>query len=372
MQNFQYPRSLKTFEKLSPTRAVINGREVTLFCTNDYLGLAAHPEVIASAKEASENSGFGAGSAPLISGHTPYHENLRKDIADFKSAASSLLFGSGYLANTGIIPALAKEGDVIFSDRLNHASIIDGCRLSKAEVNVYGHNDHAGLKKLLAKKSGYKKRLIVTEGVFSMDGDIAPLPEIARLAEEYNALLMVDEAHSTGVLGSTGRGIFEHFKSSAGPSVIQMGTLGKALGSYGAFAAANVETIDLLINSARSFIFSTGLPSPACAASSAALRVLKTETERLARLHDNARMLRDGLKQLGFKVTGGGTPIIPVIVGDAEAAVKLSNALMDAGSYAPAIRPPTVPEGGCRIRFTVSAAHESSQIESLLGAVRKL
>jgi glycine C-acetyltransferase len=372
MQNFQYPRHLKTFEKLSPTRAVINGREVTLFCANDYLGLAMHPEVISAAKEASESSGFGAGSAPLISGHSIYHENLRKEIADFKSAKSSLLFGSGYLANTGIIPALAKEGDIIFSDRLNHASIIDGCRLSKEEVNVYGHNDHAGLKKLLAEKTGYKTRLIVTEGVFSMDGDIAPLPELVRLAGEYNALLMVDEAHSTGVLGSTGRGIFEHFRLSAGADIIQMGTLGKALGSYGAFAAGSPETIDQLINSARSFIFSTALPSPACAASSAALRVLLDEPERLARMHDNARMLRDGLKKSGFKVTGGGTPIIPVIVGGAEAAVKLSCALLDAGFYAPAIRPPTVPEGQCRIRFTVSAAHEHSQIEALLGAVEKL
>jgi 8-amino-7-oxononanoate synthase len=366
-----YKRFLKITERISPTRAVIDGLEVTLFCTNDYLGLAMHPTVIAAAKEASENYGFGAGSAPLISGHSRYHENLRKEIAGFKSAGSALLFGSGYLANTGIIPALAKEGDIIFSDRLNHASIIDGCRLSGAEVNIYGHNDHAGLKKLLSEKSGHKKRLIVTEGVFSMDGDIAPLPEIVRLAEEYNTLLMVDEAHSTGVLGNTGRGLFEHFKLSADPFVIQMGTLGKALGSYGAFAAANAETIDLLINSARSFIFSTALPSPACAASSAALRVLRNEPERLARLRDNACMLRDGLKKCGFKVTGG-TPIIPVIVGEANKAVKLSSALLDAGFYAPAIRPPTVPEGECRIRFTVSAAHEPSEIEALLGAVEKL
>jgi 8-amino-7-oxononanoate synthase len=372
MQDFQYPRHLKTFERLSPTRATIDGREVTLFCANDYLGLAMHPEVISAAEEASENHGFGAGSAPLISGHSGYHENLRREIADFKSAASSLLFGSGYLANTGIIPALAKEGDIIFSDRLNHASIIDGCRLSKAEVNVYGHNDHAGLKKLLSEKKGHKKRVIVTEGIFSMDGDIATLPELARLSEEYDALLMVDEAHSTGVLGSTGRGIFEHFNLSAGADIIQMGTLGKALGSYGAFAAGSPEIIDLLINSARSFIFSTALPAPACAASSAALKVLSTEPERLARMHDNARMLRDGLKKSGFKVTGGATPIIPVIVGGADEAVKLSGALLDAGFYAPAIRPPTVPEGQCRIRFTVSAAHERSQIEALLGTVERL
>ncbi|MGC2423903.1 MAG: 8-amino-7-oxononanoate synthase [Nitrospirota bacterium] len=371
MQNFQYPRCLKTFERLSLTRAVIDGREVTLFCSNDYLGLAMHPAVISAAKDASEN-GFGAGSAPLISGHSRYHESLRKDIADFKSTPSSLLFGSGYVANTGIIPALAKKGDIIFSDRLNHASIVDGCRLSGAEVSIYEHNDHAGLRELLAEKAGYKKRLIVTESVFSMDGDIAPLPEIVRLAEEYKALLMVDEAHSTGVLGSTGRGIFEHFKLPAGADVIQMGTFGKALGSYGAFAAGNAEIIDLLINSARSFIFSTALPSPACATTSAALRVLQNEPERLARLHDNASMLREGLKKSGFKVTGGGTPIIPVIVGGADEAVKLSGALLDAGFYAPAIRPPTVPERECRIRFTVSSAHEPSEILALLGAVERL
>jgi len=372
LQNFKYPRYLKTFKRLTPTRAVIDVREVTLFCSNDYLGLAMHPKVISAVKEASENYGFGAGSAPLISGHTGYHENLRKEIADFKSTESSLLFGSGYLANAGIIPALAGEGDIIFSDRLNHASIIDGCRLSGAEVHIYEHNDHAGLEKLLSLKSGYIKRLIVTEGVFSMDGDIAPLPEIVRISKEYNTLLMVDEAHSTGVLGSTGRGLFEHFKLTAASSVIQMGTLGKALGSYGAFAAGDAEIIDLLINNARSFIFSTALPSPACAASSAALRVLQDEPERLSRLHDNACMLRDGLKKSGFKVTGGGTPIIPVIVGGADEAVKLSGALLDAGFYAPAIRPPTVPEGECRIRFTVSAAHEPSEIEALLIALEKL
>ncbi len=372
MDKFPYKRYLKTVERISHTRALMDGREVVLFCANDYLGLADHPEVISRAAEAAQSSGFGAGSAPLISGHTQYHEKLREELAGFKSAESSLLFGSGYSANTGIIPALAGKDDVIFSDRLNHASIIDGCRLSGAKINIYGHNDHVQLKKLLSEKSRGENRLIVTEAVFSMDGDIAPLPEIIHAANTYGARLYIDEAHSTGVLGETGRGIFEHFKISPEHDVIQMGTLGKALGSYGAFAAGNTEYMELLINTVRTFIFSTALPPSVCAAALAALEILRHEPERLARLHENARMLRDGLKKIGCTITGGGTPIIPVIVGAAEEAVRLSDALSASGFYAPAIRPPSVPEGECRIRFTVSAAHAPSDIDALLEAMKKL
>ncbi len=371
MDKFPYKRHLKTVERISHTRASIDGREVVLFCANDYLGLANHPEVISAAQEASQSSGFGAGSAPLISGHTSYHEKLRGELAGFKSAESSLLFGSGYLANTGIIPTLAGKGDTIFSDRLNHASIIDGCRLSGAKVNIYDHNDHVHLKKLLSEKSG-GRRLIVTEAVFSMDGDIAPLPEIMRLANTYGARLYIDEAHSTGVLGETGRGIFEHFKISPEHDVVQMGTLGKALGSYGAFAAGNTEYMELLINTARTFIFSTALPPSACAATLAALEILRHEPGRLARLHENAKTLREGLNKIGYRITGGDTPIIPVIAGPAEEAVRLSDALLASGFYAPAIRPPTVPEGECRVRLTVSAAHAPSEISALLEAMKKL
>ncbi len=371
MRDFKYQRFLKTAERISSTRALIDGREVVLFCANDYLGLANHPEVISAASEAARNHGFGAGSAPLISGHTQYHENLRRELARFKSAESSLLFGSGYSANTGTIPAIAGKDDIIFSDRLNHASIIDGCRLSGAKINIYDHNDHVHLKKLLAEKSGGRK-LVVTEGVFSMDGDIAPLPEIIHAANAYGAGLYIDEAHSTGVLGDTGRGIFEHFNMSPGPGIMQMGTLGKALGSYGAFAAGDGKYIKLLMNTARSFIFSTSLPSPACAAALAALSVLQREPERLSRLHENARILREGFKKIGYEAKGGGTPIIPVIVGEADDAVKLSDALLISGFYAPAIRPPTVPEGQCRIRFTVSATHAPSDIYALLEAMKRL
>ncbi len=371
MDNFPHRRRLKTTERISHTRALIGGREVVLFCSNDYLGLANHPEVISAASEASQNSGFGAGSAPLITGHSQYHEKLREELAGFKSADSSVLFGSGYLANTGIIPALAGKGDTIFSDRLNHASIIDGCRLSGAEIKIYGHNDHVHLKRLLSEKSSGGK-LIVTEAVFSMDGDIAPLPEITRIADTYGARLYIDEAHATGVLGDTGRGIFEYFRISPGRGVIRMGTLGKALGSYGAFAAGNAEYMELLINTARTFIFSTALPPPVCAAALAALNILRREPERLARLRENARRLRDGLKKIGFRITGGGTPIIPVIAGPAKEAVRLSDALSASGFYAPAIRPPTVPEGECRIRLTVSAAHAPTDIDALLEAMKRL
>ncbi|HEY3346771.1 MAG TPA: 8-amino-7-oxononanoate synthase, partial [Nitrospirota bacterium] len=323
-----------------------------------------------AAKTASDELGFGSGSAPLISGHTRYHQELCDTAAGFKRSASALLFGSGYMANAGIIPALAPDG-IIFSDSLNHASIIDGCRLSKATVVKYEHCNLSSLEALLKEYSGTALKLIITEGVFSMDGDIAPMPGIMRLAEEHGALVMLDEAHATGVIGDTGRGTLEYFRLGTG-NIVQMGTLGKALGSYGAFCAADEDICSYLVNTARSFIFSTSLPPAACAAATAAIGVIDTEPARVKRLSDNAAKLRSAFKSLGYDVAGTGTPIIPLIIGDNHKAVQVAERLMEAGFYAPAIRPPTVPANQARIRFTVSAAHSDADIEALIDAVGKL
>lgn len=358
-------RSIKVVEKIEGTNAVINGKRCTLFCTNDYLGLSGHPAVKTSAISAIEESGFGSGSAPLIAGNGIYHTRLSADISSFKGSESSILFGSGYIANTSIIPALADRGGAIISDSLNHASIIDGCRLSKADVKVYGHCDMGSLADCLEQSKNYEHRLIITEGVFSMDGDIVPLPEIIELAEKYDAMVMVDEAHATGTIGSSGRGTLEHFNIKPG-RIIQMGALGKALGSFGAFAASSKETVDWLINSARGFIFSTALPPSACAATSAALRVIIEEPDRLTHLKENSDTLRSSLAGMGFKVIGGGTPIVPVVIGGAAETLKLASHLMESRFYAPAIRPPTVPENECRLRLTVSALHTRADIAALL------
>jgi len=371
LQSLGLLRSLRTVESVDGARAVIDGKPVTLFCTNDYLGLTGHTAVIDAAKEAVDSLGFGSGSAPLIAGRTVYQARLEEELARFKGADAALVFGSGYLANTGLIPALAREGDLILSDSLNHASIIDGCRLSRAEVEIYNHRDVRSLSKMLGKAAGYRKLWIVTEGVFGMDGDIAPMPEIVRLADKHGATIILDDAHGTGVLGHTGRGTLEHFGLAA-DGVIQMGTLGKALGSYGAFVAAGRDVIDYLVNTARGFMFSTALPPAACAAASASLILIDKEPEMLARLKRNAQRFRDSLNAFGFSVIGEGTPVIPVLTGEADKAVRLSRSLIDEGFYAPAIRPPTVPVGGSRIRFTLSAVHTDDDIDSLIDTMNRL
>jgi len=363
-------RILKTVRRIDGVKAVVDGRQCTLFCTNDYLGLSKHPDVTAAAKAAVDEAGFGAGSAPLIAGHSVYHAVLQSELASFKGTGAALIFGSGYLANSGIAPALAAEGDIILSDSLNHASIIDGCRLSRAGVTIYEHCDLDSLEQNLKRCGGHGRRIIITEGVFSMDGDIAPLPGINELAKKYDAAIILDEAHSTGVLGKGGRGTTEHFGLNA-DGFIQMGTLGKALGSYGAFVAADSGSVDHFLNSARSFIFSTAIPAAACAAACASLKLIVKEPGLRVRLKENAAHLRAGLKSLGYEVAGDDTPIIPAITGGADDAVSLASMLLDRGFYAPAIRPPTVPDNKCRIRFTVSSLHTEEDIERLLDIMGK-
>ncbi len=367
-------RRLRLVEGRQGPRVTLDGRDVLLLCSNDYLGLAAHPRVRGAAAEAAMNWGAGAGASRLISGNMQPHGRLERRIAAFKGYESALLFGSGYLANSGAIAALAQPGEVVFSDELNHASIIDGCRLSRAETFVYRHGDIDHLSWGL-RKVGERAALIVTDGVFSMDGDIAPLGDLLVLARQHGCRLMVDEAHATGALGPGGRGSVAAAGLSGEVDVV-IGTLGKALGSYGAYACAKRETIDYLLNTARSFVFSTAPPPPVTAAAMAALEVLESQPERVGKLVVNAATLRRSLAAEGLAVSGSDTQIVPVEVGAAEPTMALSERILEQGVFAQGIRPPTVPEGSSRLRFTVMSTHRREELEQAArivgGAAREL
>lgn len=352
----------------------IGEREYLNFASNDYLGLASHPRVVQAAQEALARFGAGSGASRLLAGGCPLHRELEERIAGLKGSEAALLFGSGYAANTAILPAITAPGDVILSDELNHASIVDGCRLSRAETIVYRHRDMEHLEALL-KDSRQRRVFVVTDTVFSMDGSLAPLKEMQELLRRYEAALYLDDAHGTGVLGR-GRGALSHFGLSPGqrpepwtmPWTIQMGTLSKALGSFGAFAAADGNTIEWLVNTARSFMFSTALPPPAVAASLAALDILLEDDGLLDRLWANRDRLAAGVKALGFETGSSETPIIPLFMKDVGSALGLSERLLEKGIYAPAIRPPTVREP--RIRITVTASHAEEDLDGLVGALR--
>ncbi len=353
-------RRLRLIEGPQGPRVLLGGREVLLLCSNDYLGLAADARVREAAAEAALRWGAGAGASRLISGNMEPHRELESRLAAFKGYERALLFGSGYLANMGTIAALAGPGEVIFSDQLNHASIIDGCRLARAETVVYRHNDVDHLDSLLRAAEGAPS-LIVTDGVFSMDGDVAPLPELAELARRYGARLMVDEAHATGAIGPGGRGAVAAAGLSGEVDVV-VGTLGKALGSYGAYACASAETVEFLVNRARPFVFSTAPPPPAVGAARAALDVLEAEPERVKRLAANARALREGLAGEGLVATASTTQIVPIEVGEAKPTMELCERALERGVFAQGIRPPTVPEGSSRLRFTVMATHDPEEL----------
>jgi 8-amino-7-oxononanoate synthase len=353
-------------------RVTLDGRPVLLLCSNNYLGLADHPRVRGAAAEAAMRWGAGAGASRLISGNMQPHRCLEERLAAFKGYESALLFGSGYLANTGVIAALAGRGEVVFSDELNHASIIDGCRLSRAETFVYRHRDLEHLAWGL-REAGDRAALIVTDGVFSMDGDVAPLAELAELARSRGCRLMVDEAHATGALGPGGRGSVAAAGLSGEVDVV-VGTLGKALGSYGAYVCASSELTEYLLNSARSFIFSTAPPPALAAAGLAALELLESHPHRVERLTLNAAALRAALAAEGLAVGGSETQIVPVGVGDASRAMELSERLLERGVFAQGIRPPTVPEGTSRLRLTVMATHRVGELEraaKLVGAAAR-
>jgi len=346
------------------------GRQILLLASNDYLGLATHPEVVQSAIEATQRFGTGAGAARLISGSLPPHQELESVLAQFKGTEAALTFSSGYLANIGTIPALIGRGGLILADRLCHASLIDGCRLSAADFRVYRHNDTDHLQSLLSTRRKSRRTLIVTDGLFSMDGDLAPLPELWRLAQNYEAELYIDDAHGTGVMGLHGRGTAEHFGLDA-DLPFQMGTLGKAFGSSGAYLAGSSTLIHYLINTSRSFIFTTAPTPSSAAAVTAALRVMQREPERRARLWANRERLFSGLMQMGFRLSRSVSPIMPILVGNAETAISFAEHLFAESVYAPAIRPPTVPDNTSRIRVTVTSEHTSNHIDHALTAFQR-
>ena len=362
-------RSLRSVDRTTP-QVSIEGNQALLFCSNNYLGLAEHPTLAQAAADAALLYGTSSAASRLVSGNQPLHEELEAKLADWKGTETALLFNSGYAANTGIIAALAGRGDLIFSDRLNHASIIDGALLSGAKLIRYPHNDTQALARLLDQHRSDGLRLIVTDGVFSMDGDIAPLQVIADLAEQHTALLMVDDAHAGGVLGQQGRGSVD-FCGVAGRVAIQMGTFGKALGSFGAYAACSRLVRECLINRSRSLIFSTSLPPAVLAASAAAVDLVQGKEGQLLRqqLAENSHLLRSLLQQAGYKVPDGCTPIVPVMVGDAETTTRFSARLLEEGVFVQGIRPPTVPKGTSRLRCTVMASHSPEQIRQAAAAI---
>lgn len=353
-------RRLRLVEGPQGPRVTLDGEEVLLLCSNNYLGLADHPRVRQAAADAAERYGAGAGASRLISGNMELHQRLEERIAAFAGYQAALLFGSGYLANMGTVAALARRGEVVFSDELNHASIIDGCRLSRAERFVYRHCDLEHLAWGL-RKAGGRGALIVTDAVFSMDGDVAPISGLLGVARNHGCRLMVDEAHATGTLGPGGRGAVAE-AGLAGEVDLIVGTLGKTLGSYGAYVCASPEIIDLLINVARPFIFSTALPPPVVGAALAALRLLEGQPGMVEHLRANGSLLREALARHGLDVGASRTHIVPVVVGEARLATELCERALEGRVFAQAIRPPTVPEGTSRLRLSVMANHRSDEL----------
>ena len=346
---------------------VLDGRPVLLLCSNNYLGLADHPRVRDAAAEAARRWGVGSGASRLVSGTMTIHRRLEERLAAFKHRERALLFGSGFLANAGVVAALARPGDVVFSDELNHASIVDGCRLSRAEVFVYEHRDVEHLAWGIAQSEG-RGALIVTDSVFSMDGHVAPLTEIVDLAQRHGVRVLVDEAHGTGVLGPGGRGALAALGIEDQVDVI-VGTLGKALGSYGAFVACDRVMARYLTNAARTFVFSTAPPPPAVAAALAALDLLEERPRLVDRVTANAAALRAGLEREGFDPHGAGTPIVPIVVGDPQLAMRICEAALERGVFGQAIRPPTVPAMTSRLRLAVMASHRTVELRAAARAL---
>lgn len=350
-------------------RVIMNGKEAVLMASNDYLGLANDPRIKEAAVRAIGEYGFGAGASRLISGNMRAHVELEEKIASFKGAGSALLFNSGYHANLGIITALSDRETGIFADRLCHASIIDACVLSRSRVSRFRNNDAASLERLL-KRSVAKRKVVITEGVFSMEGSVAPLSDIISLVDRYGALLLLDDAHGTGTMGKTGRGTLERF-GIRHPSIIQMGTLGKALGSFGAYAAGDKSIINLLSTKSRPFIYSTALPPSCASAAKRAVEIIEEDPSPVERLRVNSAYLRESLHRNGFDTMNSETQIIPVVIGGAKETMELSRLLFEKGVFVQGIRPPTVPEGSSRLRLTVTAAHTRSDIDLVLSALRE-
>lgn len=369
LQARQLRRALKPANGPQGAWIDLDGRRILNFSSNDYLGLAADPRLADAARQALEQEGVGAGASRLISGHLSAHRRLEQTLAEFKKTEAALVFSTGYMANVGILSSILDRDDVVFSDRLNHASIVDGIILSRAQLKRYPHADMEALEDLLKVSDQRQKKLIVTDSVFSMDGDIAPLDRIVDLAERYGALVMVDEAHGLGVMGQSGRGVVEHFGVSDRID-IQMGTLSKAAGCLGGYVCGSRRLIDYLVNAARSFIYTTALPPMVAAASRRGIEIIRDEPQRRERLWHLTGRLRQGLLEMGLDVMRSQTPIVPVLLGDQERAVACAEDLLGQGIWCPAIRPPTVPAQTSRLRVTVTAAHTDEDIDRLLAALR--
>jgi glycine C-acetyltransferase len=349
----------------------INGRKVLNFCSNNYLGLANDERLSAALICELKKSGIGSGASRLISGNMSAHETLERKIAALKGTEACLVFNSGYMANVGIISAICGRGDIVLSDKSNHASIVDGIILSRAEFKRYPHCDFQALEDILKGCGNYRRRMIVTDTVFSMDGDIAPLDRLTELAEKFDCLLMTDEAHGFGVIGKNGAGAAEYFNVSDRID-IQMGTLSKAAGCIGAYVCGTKDLIEVLVNKARSFIYTTAMPPGMAAAACAAVDIIRSDRDRRKKLADNSEFMRDGLKKTGFDTMNSATSIIPVLIGGNDKAVELARRLLEKDIFTVAIRPPTVPEGSARLRFTVMATHTKDDIRKAVYEISKI
>jgi 8-amino-7-oxononanoate synthase len=358
-------RRLRPISGAQSPRVWMEGHEVILLSSNNYLGLADHPDLCKAAIEAVERYGCGAGASRSISGSMELHHALEERIARFKGCEAALLFNTGYMANIGLLTTLVEQGDLVVSDEFNHASIVDGCRLSRAAVAVYRHRAMDDLEAIL-RRSSHRRRLIVTDGVFSMEGTITPLDEIRQLADRYQAIVMVDDAHATGVLGQGGRGTAEHF-GLTGQVEMQMGTLGKALGGFGAYVAGSKALIDYLINRCRTFMYTTALPPSVAAMALAAMDIVEGEPERRRRLWENTAYFRQGLARRGFAVMGE-SPICPVLVGDNALTMEADHRLMARGVFVQGLRPPTVPRKEARLRAALMATHTRADLDKALDA----
>lgn len=362
-------RSRRVIDSPQGVHLQIDGRTVINFCSNDYLGLANHPAVIGAFKTAADQYGVGSGSAHLICGHSTAHHALEEELAAFTGRDRALLFSTGYMANLGVMSALLGRGDAVFEDRLNHASLLDGGLLSGAKFKRYAHADVEQLTVHLEKADGNK--LIVTDGVFSMDGDFAPLPALSAAAKAHDAWLMVDDAHGLGVIGTHGGGLLDYYGLKQNDVPVLMGTLGKGLGTFGAFVAGSDALIETLIQKARTYIYTTALPPAIAEATRASLKIVIAEDWRRDKLKKLADRFRLGAKQLGLQLMASASPIQPIVIGDSQQTVDISNALLQAGFLVSAIRPPTVPQGSARLRVTFSALHEEQQVDKLLEALDK-
>jgi len=364
-------RSRKILDSAQSVEPIIDGKKVLSFCSNDYLGLANHPEVIDSFKQAADKYGVGSGSAHLVSGHSVEHHALEEELADFMGTERALLFSTGYMANLGVVSALCDRHSEIYEDKLNHASLLDAALLSRAKRIRYPHLDSSNLEQRLT-SSGSDNKLIISDGVFSMDGDLAPLDKLVKLANKNNTTLMIDDAHGIGVLGKKGKGIVEHVGLDSDSIPILVGTLGKAFGTAGAFVAGSEALIETLIQQSRSYIFTTAMPAAVAAATRKSLQLLAEESWRREKLQTLIKQFRTGAEELGLNLIDSVTAIQPIVIGETEQALSLSEKLFEKNILISAIRPPTVPEGTSRLRITFSATHTEKQVEKLLSTLKDI